>query len=168
MRILMAVAGRQVTAQQLAAQLSDVPQATLYRHINALAKAGVLKVVEERPVRGTSEKVYALQGQEALLTPEDMASLTREEHMQLFTTFVVSLMGDFARYLERDHVDFMADGVSFTSAPLNLSDEEFMELGRKLSEVILPVLNNELTPGRKRRMFSTIVMPAPGEKDEKS
>jgi predicted metal-binding transcription factor (methanogenesis marker protein 9) len=65
-------------------------------------------------------------------------------------------------------VDFLADGVSFTSAPLNLSDEEFMELGRKLSEVILPVLNNELTPGRKRRMMSTIVMPAPDEKDEKS
>jgi DNA-binding transcriptional ArsR family regulator len=168
MRILMAVAGRQVTAQQLAAELSDVPQATLYRHINALAKAGVLKVVEERPVRGTSEKVYTLQGTAALLTAEDMASLTREEHMQMFTTFVVSLMGDFARYLEREHVDFMADGVSFTSAPLNLSDEEFLELGRKMSEVILPVLNNEPTPGRKRRMFSTIVMPAPDEKDQKS
>jgi DNA-binding transcriptional ArsR family regulator len=168
MRILMAVAGRQITAQKLAAELSDVPQATLYRHINALAKGGVLKVVEERPVRGTSEKVYALQGTAAMLTPDDMANLTREEHMQLFTTFVVSLMGDFARYLERDHVNVLADGVSFTSAPLNLSDEEFMELGRKLNEIILPILNNSPTPERKRRMFSTIVMPAPDEKDEKS
>ena len=41
MGIIMAIAGRQMTTQQLAAVLGDVPQATLYRHINRLSEGGV-------------------------------------------------------------------------------------------------------------------------------
>jgi len=41
MRILLAVAhGQQMTPLALAAQLPGVPQATLYRHIKALAASG--------------------------------------------------------------------------------------------------------------------------------
>ncbi len=55
-RILLATAGRRVTAQQLVNAMPDVPQATLYRNINKLAGAGLLVVVGERRVRNTVEK----------------------------------------------------------------------------------------------------------------
>jgi DNA-binding transcriptional ArsR family regulator len=60
LRILMAVAGRQLTVQQMAKLLDGIPQATLYRHVNALADCDILQVVSENPVRGTTEKVYML------------------------------------------------------------------------------------------------------------
>jgi DNA-binding transcriptional ArsR family regulator len=66
MRIIMALAGERWTARQIAAALPDVAQATLYRHINALAEGGILRIVEERPVRGMVEKVYALADKRAL------------------------------------------------------------------------------------------------------
>lgn len=163
MRILHAfmggIQGRQLTAQQLAEVLTDVPQATLYRHVNKLAKAGLLRVVEERQVRGATEKVYTLPLTAASIAPDELARLSHEDHMRLFATFVASLLGDFARYLERERVDYVADGVGYRQVGLYLSDEELQRFGIELSAVVLPALRNTPTPGRKRRMFTTILMP---------
>ena len=72
LRIIMAAVNRQVTVQQLASELPDIPQATLYRNIKALAVAGILSVVREQRVRNTLEKTYALAEEGLFLTPEDL------------------------------------------------------------------------------------------------
>ena len=141
MRILMAVAGNQYASQEIAEQLPDVPQATLYRHIRKLAKAGVLTVVEERQVRGTTEKVYALVSQAASLTSEELANFSREDHMRYFISFIASILDDFSRYLRKDApIDLLADGVSYLKTPLNLSDNEFYEMNRQMGEIVLTYL----------------------------
>ena len=43
-----------------AAELPDVPAASLYRHVARLVDAGVLAVVAERRVRGALERTYVL------------------------------------------------------------------------------------------------------------
>lgn len=161
MRILIAIAGNEYTSQEIAEQLPDVPQATLYRHIRRLANAGVLSVVEERQVRGATEKVYALVSEAANLTPEDIANFSREEHMRFFTSFVASLLDDFSRYLNNTEgpLDVAGDGVGYRKTPLNLSDDEFFQLNMQLGQVIVPYLSNRPAPGRKRRIFSSIVIP---------
>ena len=61
LRVVKAFLGdRALTTAQLAAELSDVPAGSLYRHISRLTKAGVLHVVAERRVRGAVERTYAL------------------------------------------------------------------------------------------------------------
>ncbi len=113
MRILVAVAGKQMTAQQLASALPDVAQATLYRHINRLAKGGALTVVKERPVRGTVEKVYALDQQGAWLGAADVENFSKDDHIRTFTAFVASLLGDFGQYVaSTEKPDLAADGVT--------------------------------------------------------
>ncbi len=49
-----------ITAGELVTFMPDVPRTTLYRHINILQKANILMVAKENRVRGTVEKVYAL------------------------------------------------------------------------------------------------------------
>ncbi len=44
------------TAKQLADIYTDIPQATLYRHLKKMLSDGILQVVEETQVRGTVEK----------------------------------------------------------------------------------------------------------------
>jgi len=44
---------------QVAAQLGE-PPTRLYHHVNALERAGVLKLVDTRQVRGTTEKYFEL------------------------------------------------------------------------------------------------------------
>jgi DNA-binding transcriptional ArsR family regulator len=87
LRILVALAGgKGMTPLQIADQLRDIPQASLYRHISRMLKLKVLKVVEERPVRGTMEKVYALnEAAGSLFTSEALAEMSKDDHMRFFT-----------------------------------------------------------------------------------
>jgi DNA-binding transcriptional ArsR family regulator len=159
MRILIALAGREMTAQQVAESLGDVPPATLYRHLNRLAESGVLTVVAERRVRGTLEKVYTLKPQDALLSAEDLAAMSREDHLRAFTTFVASLLDDFTRYLDSGQFNMVADRAGYRKFPLELSDEEYTAMGEAIDAVILPYFKNKAAPGRKRRIFSLVVIP---------
>lgn len=160
MRIVMALAGREMTAQQLAESLGDVPLATLYRHINRLTEAGVLAIASERRVRGTLEKAYTLGSQGAFIDAQTFAAMSREDHLRYFTTFVATLLDDFSRYVKNpEPIDILTDGVGYQKFPLELSNEEFMEVAKGINAAIVPHMSNQPTPERKRRIFATIVMP---------
>src|SRR3712207_9495280 len=61
LRIVQAFLGdRTLTTADLRTELTDVPAATLYRHVGVLAEAGVLVVVGERGVRRAAERGYRL------------------------------------------------------------------------------------------------------------
>lgn len=163
MRIIQAVIGRSMTAGQLGEALPDVAQATLYRHLNKLSSAGLLTVVEERPVRGTVEKVYALLENAASLSSDDVAQISKEDHMRYFGVFVASLLGEFQRYLQQETIDFEADGVGYRVVALYLSDKEFRHLLDIRNSALLSALSNQPGPGRRRRLFASIIMPAGDE-----
>ncbi|GAB4190777.1 MAG: helix-turn-helix domain-containing protein [Roseiflexaceae bacterium] len=163
MRIVLALAGQRLTAQQLAETLPDVAQATLYRQISKLVQGDVLAVVEQRPVRGTVEKVYALVAQNANLSPEELASASREENLRYFLTFLVGLLGDYERYLRRDTIDPLADGVGYRAVPLHLTDEEFRQMALALNTALLPFLQHAPTPERRARLLATILIPLVNE-----
>ncbi len=161
MGIIMAIAGRQMTTQQLAAVLGDVPQATLYRHINRLSEGGVLSVIAQRRVRGAVEKVYVLGPSGGIVPPDEMTELDKEQHMRYFTTFVATLLEDFASYLERTpEVDPIADGVGYRKVPLELSDQELVEMAQAVNQALVPFRDNKPNPLRHRRLFATVLIPA--------
>ena len=170
MRILMLLSGSPgLTPQQMADRMSDVPQASLYRHISRLYQGGLLSVVEERPVRGTVEKVYALNtgSERQLSSPEEALEavnrLGKEEHLRYFTMFLLTALDDFAHYLDRSQNgarDLAADGVGYHKLPLFLSDEEFAAFAAALNGALAPFLGLENAPGRRKRLFSTIMMPS--------
>ncbi len=160
MRMVMTLSGREMTAQQLAEELGDVAPATLYRHLNRLAQREVLKVVAERRVRGTVEKVYTLNPQSPHTSADELAKLSREEHLRIFTTFAASLLDDYSRYIKNaKSINLLADGVSFTKFPLEVSDREFAALSKAVDAAIIPYLKNKPAPGRKRRIAAIITMP---------
>jgi DNA-binding transcriptional ArsR family regulator len=153
--------GQQLTAQQLAAVLPDIPQASLYRHLKLLLEGGVLEVVEERPVRAVYEKVYALVSAAANVGPAEYGLQSASEHRLYFTTFLGLLLGDFERYLAAYPApDVRVDGVAYYQLPLYLSDEEYQRLVTTLQAVLTPLRAQEAAPGRRRRLLSLIAMPA--------
>jgi DNA-binding transcriptional ArsR family regulator len=159
MRIVLAMVGREMTAQQLAAELPDVPQATLYRHINTLAQAGILEVVHERRVRNTLEKFYALRSTDLTIKPEELAGASPQEHISLFTHFLGLLLGYFARYACQGSIDFARDFSGYRLVPLNLSQDEMQRFAASFNEALLPFIHNELTPERQRRILATVFLP---------
>jgi DNA-binding transcriptional ArsR family regulator len=162
-RVIQSLArGRRSSVRELAGLVDDVPQATLYRHVKMLAEAGVLAVVEERPARGTPERVYALVEGAASIGAAELAQATPEQHLRWFTLFLASLLGDFGRYVGSGAVDFAADGAGYRQVPLELDDRELAELSGRLDAALRPVLGNTPAPGRRRRMLTTIFIPEGG------
>jgi DNA-binding transcriptional ArsR family regulator len=159
LRIILAVAGRQVTAQQLANELPDIPQATLYRHINTLAAGGMLVVVRERRVRNTVEKTYALPDQSLMLTAEDLKDAQPEDYIRLFTQYLGLLLGYYVRYIQKGDVDLDRDNVLFQMFPAYLSQVEAQELGQALKAALLPYVKNGPSPERQRSIFGLISLP---------
>jgi hypothetical protein len=160
LRIVQAFLGdRALTTSELRAELPDVPAASLYRHVARLVDGGVLAVVAERRVRGAVERTYVLRTAAASIDPNALAKMTPDEHRQAFFAYVAALIGDFDRYLARGDIDLLRDGVSYRLAGMWLDDAELLELVRELIAVVQPRLANAPKPGRKRRIFGTILLP---------
>lgn len=173
MRIMMTLAGNPgLTPLQMADALPDVPQASLYRHINRLVDGNILIIVEERRVRGTTEKVYALNtASKTHLTGEDMAALSKDEHMHYFNSFLVTLMDEFSTYLRQSpKVDLATDGVGYSQVILYMSDADLAEFAVQFNQMLLPYLTEGTDPTgqlRRKRIFSTVFMPAAATTTEK-
>jgi DNA-binding transcriptional ArsR family regulator len=160
MRILMELIDRNLSSQQLSSHLSDVPQATMYRHINKLLEADLIEVIEEKKKRSVTEKVYGLKSSSARLSNEELQNLTPEKHINYFTIFLITLLKDFQTYISKSKkVNLEKDGVGYTQIPLYLSDEEFKDFIIDLNTLILPLLKNKPSDIRKRRILSTILIP---------
>jgi AcrR family transcriptional regulator len=160
LRIVQAFLGdRALTTSALAAELADVPPASLYRHVARLVDAGVLAVAAQRRVRGAVERTYVLRTSAALITPDQIATMSTEDMRHTFMAFVAGLLADVDRYLARGDVDPIRDGASFRLGGLWLDDAEFADLLRELMRVLQPAAANPPRPGRKRRILATVLLP---------
>jgi DNA-binding transcriptional ArsR family regulator len=161
-RIIVEISGGRQSAKELAETMPNVPKTTLYRHIRALADGGILEVVEEIPIRGTVERVYALNMAAVDPDPAELDQMTREDYEQAFTLYVAGILGDFTRYLDSkgmEKIDVVADGLKFGKAQLHLTELEYEALLAKVYGALEDVLGNEPSSDRKQRIVSVTFMP---------
>lgn len=162
LRIITALSNGRVTAQELAEALPDIPQTTLYRHINVLLEGGLLEVVDEIPQRGTVERVLGFKKLPSL-SPEDMAGLGKEQYQEAFTLIMYTLLNEamtaLDQFPEGEEIDILGAGFQFSECRLNLSDEEYEEMNRKILEIMMEAGKKKPADDRKRRIFSYMFIP---------
>jgi hypothetical protein len=162
LRIVKAFLGdRALTTRQLAAELPDVPAASVYRHVGRLAEAGVLHVASERRVRGITERTYMLRLYAAQMQPGEVAAMSLDEHGSAFLAYVAGLLGDFDRYVATEPEEPARDGAGYRVAAMWLTDAELADYQRDLAAISAPRLANAPGDGRRRRMLYTVMLPAP-------
>jgi DNA-binding transcriptional ArsR family regulator len=160
LRVVQALLGdRELTTAQLAAEIDDVPPATLYRHVAKLAEAGVLEVVAERRTRGSVERTYRLVPGAGSVTEADLAAMSTDEHRQAFLVFMASVIKDFDRYLTAGRPDLVRDLVGYRQAALHLTDAELREMVADIAAVVEARRGLPPRPGTRRRALSTILIP---------
>lgn len=140
------------TVSAIRLELSDVPPASLYRHINIMLEAGLITVAEERKIRGTVEKTYRLAAQ-----PPD--GTEPKDYPLLFQSGLLSLLASFQQYFQSEQPDPYKDMLTLTTSTLLLTDEEFMELLQKIWALYQEVLGNKPSAGRKQRRITLISSP---------
>ena len=151
--------GRLLTTAQLCARLPDVSKATVYRHVDLLAAAGILEVAEEQRVRGAVERRYRLRQERAAIDAEAVESLTPDDHRRAFAAAMAALLAEFSAYLDRDDADPAADLVGYRQHAIWLSRDELVALISELRAAIAPRLANQATPDRARYLLSPILFP---------
>jgi hypothetical protein len=160
LRLMTELAGRQMTSQQLAQALPDVPQASLYRHIKKLLEGGAFEIVSEQVVNGATERTFAVAAGQERLSLAEAQAMTTAEHIQAFNTFAASLIEAFSRYMVgADPAQFAEDGVSYNRAVIYLDAAERAEFQEAVMALVGGVMANQPQPGRKRYTLASVVIP---------
>ncbi|WP_145943818.1 helix-turn-helix domain-containing protein [Corynebacterium glyciniphilum] len=159
--------GEEFTTHQIRELLPDIPIATLYRHIATLVDAGVVEIADERPVRGTSEKIYRIAPTLANPTAEDLKSLTPDELLTVFTVFASGTIRDMDAYLHAGTPELVDDRVNFAQADFWASDEELDDFLGSVTQALLRLRQNTQRDDRRPRRLTTILMPrdTPGQEE---
>lgn len=161
-RIVSAISADRVTAKDLAKALPDIPQTTLYRHINVLVDGGLLQVVDKIPQRGTVERVFGFKVPPSL-SQEDLTGLSKEEYQQAFTIILTTLLQEATNSLnnlpDEEEIDLLGAGYQFSQIQLNLNDDEYENFNKDIFNLMMKAAKNKPSDERKRRMFSYIFIP---------
>ncbi|MGN0666778.1 MAG: helix-turn-helix domain-containing protein [Huintestinicola sp.] len=118
----------EATTKQISEAISDVPAPTLYRHINTLLKEEVLLVKEERKVRGSLERLLAINA-------EKMSAAADSNISDSAYQFLMELYMKFHKYSCKDNVDPQKDRLCLRTCVFNLTDESFDNLMRDIAAV---------------------------------
>jgi len=150
---------KQATTKELAELCNDISQATLYRYLNRMLKDEMIKVVAENEIRGTIEKVYALNIDLVKTTEEIKSSNDGEKLMHIVNTGIINILAEFKEYIAKDNCDFKNDGVTFAVSSFYATDEEYLEMMKKMGGIINQISKNKSAPQRKLRSLNLIITP---------
>lgn len=167
LRILQTLLSEDLTTQEIAERLPDIPRSSIYRHLRLLLEAGMIEVAESQLVHGIQEKVYKL-AQAPRPSEDDAQDVSADDHFRYFTTYVLTLLRDFADYLrfaqdEEGRVDAAGDHAGYTEARFYASEEELRRLEEVLNEALLPLMENEPGGRRKRHKVAIVAQPVRGK-----
>ena len=141
------------TVKEIRKALSDIPPASLYRHMKILTESAVLTVVGENRIRGTVESIYRL-NRSALEIDDACGSAIQAT--------LLSISAAFAKYFSDGEADPKKDMLLMSACTLTLTDEEFMNFLSEINQVALKYMGITAAEGRKQRQLTLISAPPDG------
>ena len=119
----------EATTKQISEAITDVPAPTLYRHVNTLLKEGVLLVKEERKVRGSLERLLAI-------NVEEMAKTANSSLSETAYQFLMALFMKFQKYDSKTNVNPEKDRLCLRTCVFTLTDNSFDNFIQEIGAVI--------------------------------
>ncbi|RKN84525.1 helix-turn-helix domain-containing protein [Paenibacillus ginsengarvi] len=152
--------GKPLTTAQLLEELGDVPQATLYRHINLLIDADMIEVVDTHKVKGTEERVFSVKKDHIQISEEETEVTSQEDHLRHFSAYHANLLQLATSYITQNPPNqYKENGFGYWFAPMHLTNDEFQELIDSINKYMEKAINNEPTPERTARIFAGMFIP---------
>ena len=142
------------TVKDIRKALTDIPSASLYRHMKILTDNAVLTVVGENRIRGTVESIYQLNKSALEINDADGAGVQMA---------LLSICASFAKYFAGGHADPRKDMLMLTTCTLTLTDEDFMSFLSEINRLALKYMDIEVRKDSKTRQVTLISVPADGQ-----
>ncbi|OMC84130.1 helix-turn-helix domain-containing protein [Viridibacillus sp. FSL H8-0123] len=134
-----------LTPLEMVKIIEDVPQATLYRHIQVLLDAGIIQIIKEKKVRSVFEKYYSLNEEAARLDSEEWQKLSKEEKVNYLSYYQLSLMTQYESYLSGLELDgSKEDKATFSLLELKIDDEHFDNFQQELNSLMVKYYNKKI------------------------
>ncbi|QHA93587.1 ArsR family transcriptional regulator [Bacillus sp. N1-1] len=163
MKIIQYLAKGDATGYEIVTGLPQIPQATLYRHLNILNKEHIIAVIDEKQIRGAVEKTYSLQKDGARINAGDFKNMSEEEQMQLLTTLYFDLLNKTEDYIKSENT-IEKDPFGFNRVELHLTEDEFHNMRNDLIGVYKKYNDRKTTREKRTIHMTQIFLPEPGEK----
>lgn len=126
-----------LTPLEMVKIIKNVPQATLYRHIQIMLDSGVIRIIKEKKVKSVSEKYYALNEIEARLSIEDWKKASSEKKLDYVSYYQLSLLTQYQSYLNKlEQQNCQEDGATFSLVELKMNEEHFKHFQNELNELM--------------------------------
>lgn len=159
MRIFQALNGVELSINQLADYLTDVPKPSLYRHVHKMLEAGVIQVAGTHHINGIEERFYT--ACEGLIDPEDVNQPGGLEdfahHVRLYGSAVAQ---DLAQYtLQQGKLDL--DNIVARDHVFYATEEEFVQVRQAIYDLLSSLERNLPAQGRIKRRIFVIGHPLP-------
>ncbi len=154
-RIIATMSGREMTRAELEARMPDVPAPTVYRNLRVLLDAGVVETVAANPKRGAKELVYAVVPGRSGVTLGQAQEWSPSDWQAGLDTFLASISAGYRNYLAEGG----KEPCPASGAPVLVTDEERMELMRRMYEIVGEYQALPPSPERRRWMVSMVVQP---------
>lgn len=127
-----------LTPLEMVKIIQDVPQATLYRHIQTMAEAKIIRVVKEKKVKSVSEKYYALNEDGAKINAEEWKKASHEEKLDYVSFYQLSLLSQYQSYLKKLEIqNDSEDRSTFSLIELKLGEEQLNQFQTELNELMM-------------------------------
>jgi len=95
----------------------------------------------------------------ATIRPDELETMSAEEHRQAFMAFVAGLQAAADRYFDRSDFDLLKDRAGYRLNALWLDDGEYDAFVADLAKVLAPRLANAPRKGRRRRILGYVLLP---------
>lgn len=146
-----------LSIMQLNELLEDVPQATLYRHMNSMYEDGLVKVVNTRKTRSGEEKFYAINTETYKIDEEEWNQASYDEKVNFVTFYFMYILQSYKSYHEI--MKGKKDQSTFSIAKLHLDESKFKDFQSELNALFNKYYDESQNDSSKERTVSLVIIP---------
>src|SRR5690625_94659 len=155
-RTLMGYNKEGLTSLDMVKIIQDVPQATLYRHIQKLADANIIRVLKEEKVRAVTEKYYVVNIEETSISPQEWKTYSMEEKLDYFFYFQIALFNQYQTYLNNVKKENIEDASTLSVVDIQLDDQAFQDFQTDLNDLLVKYYQKTTEKAASRTIGITI------------
>ncbi|GAB2567462.1 helix-turn-helix domain-containing protein [Gracilibacillus alcaliphilus] len=146
-----------LSIMQLNQLLEDIPQATLYRHVNAMFEDGLLNIVRKKKTRSGEENFYAIKTKAYKIGEEEWNRASYDEKVNFITYYFMYVLNAYQNYHQT--IDDKKDQSTFSISKLHLGEAEFENFQADLNHLLTKYYNQSQNKSDKERTVSLVIIP---------